>query len=177
MEAIGPSTSPGLGPHELETAPETIRDGTAPLVPPHRVATAPMIATVPLARVARPARLTYEVYTPDDTLRGARALSEAEASDAAREQAKRRRIGLAALGLAVTLGTSLMAIGSCDDGATGRVETTAAVTTAAPIAAPIAKPTATATATAEEATPPIVFSPPLSPPPVPRGRARGATRR
>jgi len=172
MKAIGQSTRPGLGPHDGlgadAVAPDTIRDGTVPLAAPHRgrIETAPM--TVPLARVARrPARLTYEVYTPDDTLRGARALTVADAADATRKRELRRRLGLGALGLAVTLSTTLMAIGSCDDSATGRVETTAAVSTATARAVP--PPPAASPAPTTDVIPPITFSPPLSPPPRRRG--------
>ena len=177
MEPTGTTTRHGLG-AEQALAPDTIRDGTAPLAAPQRVSTSPMTAvpavrTMPLARAAKPAaRLTYDVYTPDDTLRGARALTVADAARATRQ--KRQRFGLGALALSVTLGTTLMAFGSCDDGATGRVETTAAVATAT------AKPATTAAATAttaktvapEEVIPPIVFSPPLSPPPRRRGPKR-----
>ena len=170
MKAIGPSTRPGIGPHELGSEgapPDTIRDGTAPLLTPHRVATVPMSVTAPLAPIARrAARLTYDVYTPDDTLRGARALTEADAAHATKEREKRRRLGLGALALAVTLGTTLMAIGSCDDSATGRVETTAAVATVTTVAA---RPAAAPASTADDVIPRITFSPPLSPPPRRRG--------
>jgi hypothetical protein len=177
MEVIGPrscSTRPGLGPFEPgadAVAPDTIREGTEPLAAPQRIPTAPMVITVPLARVARQTpRLTYEVYTPDDTLRGARALTKADAVLATRNAVRRRRLGLGALGLAITLSTSLMAIASCEDDVTGRVETTAAVTTAParkvtppPAASPAPAPTT------DDVIPPITFSPPLTPPP-PRRR-------
>jgi hypothetical protein len=176
MEAFGASTQPGIGPHELgpdAVAPDTIRDGTAPLAAPQRLATTmpiERVVTVPLARVAtRAARLTYDVYTPDDTLRGAQALRATEADGATRQRARRRRLGLGALGLAVTLGTTLMAIGSCDDSATGRVETTAAITPASARAVP--QPPAT-----DDVIPPITFSPPLSPPPRRRSPARAPKR-
>ncbi len=171
MEAIGPSTCPGLGPFEPD-APDTVRDGTEPLAAPQRVATAPMGVTMPLARVAsRAPRLTYEVYTPDDTLRGARALTAADAARATVRRDQRRRLGLGAIGLVVTLSTALMAIGSCDDSATGRVETTSAVTTVQPSAvAP--PPTAIPSSPVAEVIPPITFSPPLTPPP----RRRAPTR-
>jgi hypothetical protein len=125
-----------------------------------------MTITAPLARVAsRSPRLTYEVYTPDDTLRGARALSEGEAARATRRDAKRRQLGLGVLGLVVTLSTVLMGVGSCEDSATGRVETTGAITTVAPVRPPPPPPRATA-----DEIPPITFSPPLSPPPRPSRR-------
>ena len=121
MQAFGPSTRPGLGlkePDAEAVAPDTIRHRTQPLAVPQRIATAPMVpivVTVPLARVAsRTPRLTYEVYTPDDTLRGARALTRADADLATRNQVRRQRLGLGALGLAVTLSRSLMAIASCE---------------------------------------------------------------
>lgn len=169
MELTGPSTRPGLGPFEPDAnavAPDTIRDGTEPLAAPQRSAPAPRVVTVPLARVAgRTPRLTYEVYTPDDTLRGARALTRAEAELATRHHVRRQRLGLGALGLAVTLSTSLMAIASCEDNATGRVETTAAVTTVpARVVTPPPAPTT-------DVIPPITFSPPLTPPPRRRGPA------
>jgi hypothetical protein len=180
MHSFGPETRPGPGPTAWGAeplAPDTTRDGgTAPLEAPrrereperHRVATAPMGVTAPLAPVARvrAPRLTYDVYTPDDTLRGARALTEADAARGVRQ--RHNRIGLAALAFGLTLTTALAALGSCDDGATGRVETTsarAAVSTTVPTIAT----TATAAAPAE-VIPPITFSPPLSPPP-PRRRA------
>lgn len=181
MEGIGPSTRPGIGPHERGSEgapPDTIRDGTAPLLAPHRVATVPMAVTAPLAPIARrPPRLTYDVYTPDDTLRGARAITEGEAAHATtKEREKRRRLGLGALALAVTLSTTLMAVGSCDDSATGRVETTAAVATAVTARPAPAPPTAApATATAD-VIPPITFSPPLAPPPRRRGPTPGPKR-
>lgn len=176
MEPTGTTTRHGLG-GEHALAPDTIRDGTAPLAAPQRVSTSPMTAvsavrTVPLARAAKPAaRLTYDVYTPDDTLRGARALTVADAARATRQ--KQQRFGLGALALAVTLSTTLMAIGSCDD-ATGRVETTAAVATATAKPATTASVTATTAKTVapEEVIPPIVFSPPLSPPPRRRATKR-----
>ena len=134
MQALAPNTRPGLGPEGPGAgadAPDTIRNGTEPFATPPRMTTAPMVITMPLARVARPMpRLTYEVYTPDDTLRGARALTRAEAVLATRNQRRRRQLGLGAVGLAITLSTALMAIASYDDSATSRVETTAAVTTA-----------------------------------------------
>jgi hypothetical protein len=185
MEAFGPSTQPGIGPHELgpdAVAPDTIRDGTAPLAAPQRLATTMPIArvvTVPLARVAtRAARLTYDVYTPDDTLRGVQALGATEAECATRRRARRRRVGLGALGLALTLGTTLMAMGSCDDGATGRVETTAAITPIAPASTRTVAPlSATAPVpSTDDVIPPITFSPPLSPPPRRRSPGRAPTR-
>ena len=177
---MAPARAPASGPTSLGSegaAPDTIREGTAPLLAPHRVATVPMAVTAPLAPVARrPARLTYEVYTPDDTLRGARALTEVDAAHATKEREKRRRLGLGALALAVTLSTTLMAVGSCDDTATGRVETTAAVATAVTARPAPARPTAApATATAD-VIPPITFSPPLAPPPRRRGPAQAPKR-
>ena len=178
MEAIGPSTRPGLGPFEPGAhgvAPDTIRDGTEPLAAPQRVPTAPMVITVPLARVAsRTPRLTYQVYTPDDTLRGARAITNADAALAVRNQTRRRQLGLGALGLAVTLSTALMAIASCDDNATSRVETTAAVTTAT-VRKVTPPPAASPAPSTGDVIPPITFSPPLTPPPrAPRApRTRG----
>jgi hypothetical protein len=79
---------------------------TAPLARPLPVRTAPLAAPM-----GRRERITYEVYSPDDTLRGARALDAA----ALPREPPSRWVFLGALGLAVVLGTTLAAMGSCDD--------------------------------------------------------------
>jgi hypothetical protein len=134
---------------------------TAPLAAPAPLAeTAPLAATAPLGRAARRAeKLSYEVYAPDDTLPRARPLRIEPLA------ARRRTIGLFALGVAVALSTALMAIGSFDDGAPGRAETTSAAVMPQPSAPATTTAKATATATAPDVIPPIVFSPPLAPPP------------
>lgn len=179
MQALGPNTRPGLGPEGPGTgadAPDTIRNGTEPLAAPQRITTAPMAITMPLARVAKPMpRLTYEVYTPDDTLRGARALTRADAVLATRNQRRRRQLGLGAVGLAITISTTLMAIASYDDSATSRVETTAAVTMA-PARTGAPPPAASPAATSDDVIPPITFSPPLAPPPRHRAPVRAPKR-
>jgi hypothetical protein len=119
------------------------------------------MATMPLARPrgrGNVERLTYEVYEPDDTRR-LRPLPAP--SGRAALEARKKTVGLFAVGVAIMLSTVLMAVGSCDDGATGRVETTAAPV--APAQAPSTAGTASTAAT--DVIPPIVFSPPLAPPP------------
>ena len=175
MQALGSNTRPGLGPEVPGAgtdAPDTIRNGTEPLATPQRITTAPMAVTMPLARVARlMPRLTYEVYT----LRGARALTRADAALATRNQRRRRQLGLGALGLAITLSTTLMAIASYDDTATSRVETTAAVTTV-PARAVTPPSAASPASSTDDVIPPITFSPPLSPPPRHRAPSRAPKR-
>ena len=107
--------------------------------------------------------LTYEIYTPDDTLRGRPAVRFDEG------HARRRRIALGVLAFAVAIATTLAAIGSLEEAPTGRAETTSAtVTPTVTTVAPTASATENATA---NATPAITFAPPLSPvPSAPRRR-------
>lgn len=178
---------------EALAAPDTLRDrelgGTAPLPPlpvPARVATEPFneplrVVTEPLTMPARArVSVSYEVYTPDDTLRAKQALPR-ERDGTGRQ----RRLGLGALGFSLVLVTTLAGFAQCDDEASvGRVETTSASLPAsrpAPSAAMATTPTTTtstaAVVTLEPLTsagvPPIPFSPPLAPAsPAPRRRTQ-----
>ena len=157
-------------------APDTVRDRdrTAPLDEPLRVVTVPL-ATPVRKRVT----VTYDVYTPDDTLRAKKTL-QLEVDREARSQ----RIGLAALGLALAIVTTLAAAGSCEETREGTVETTSAsvpaphASSALPPQVTPVPPAVPETATVTPLVPltasatPMTFSPPLSPPPPPPLRRR-----
>ena len=148
---------------------------TAPLAPAGRAApviTAPLLEPVllePLQVEALPARvsteplaapahvrptLTYEIYTPDDTLRGRPAVRVDGFAET-----RRRRIALGILAFAVAVVTTLAGLGSCEESPTGHVETTSATLTPVPVTT-----TANANASAN-AIPAITFAPPLTPVP------------
>lgn len=153
------SASASTRPRVNETARMPVLD-TAPLAEPVRISTQPLAMPAPNRE-----RLTYDVYSSDDTLLGAPALSDA----GPRGARIARWLGLAALGVIVALGTSLAVIGSRDDKPGARVETTSAT-----VSSPRAGTTTTrasAAPTAEAPIPAITFVPPLGPVPKSAPRA------
>lgn len=190
METLAPSTEKS----DAE-APETVRDrdlgGTTPMprleanaknadahanatarlpvldTAPMRISEPVRISTQPIAApVKKRERLTYAIYSSDDTLLGAPALvRHAHGSAPASGDSRRKRFGLALLGLTVALGTTLAGLGSCDERTTARVETTSAsMTTARPAATTSTALTAPKpTAEAPTPMPAITFVPPLGP--------------
>jgi hypothetical protein len=179
METFVPSTERNdRSARALDTVPDQAAI-TAPLAP-----LAPMVARAPVAPtlagtapLAAPTRrrekLSYDVYSPDDTFRGASRVGGDVDLDG---DVRHRRFALGALALVVTLGTTLAALGSCDDrreGSVSRSETTSASVTAAS-AAP---PPAPVQLTPLDPGPPLAPVPPLGPPPKAAPKRPGIPRR